>query len=184
MSGSLSAVGAAEPSASVVENKTTVAEEAPKKTMESMESELRTPQAILDRLRFLSSDFGDVFGVRRNKLIYCLPYDKAKPFIKDSIDATHWATVQTGCTRSALLAELTTYMPFAWDKANDCRGLSANRSMEHFEEWLWLLGDDQSVWKKLIEPIRYEHYGKERLIKICQHYGILWEQWDDGARVN
>ena len=35
-----------------------------------------------------------------------------------------------------------TNMTFAWDKANNERNLSAGRSINHFEVWLWLLGDE------------------------------------------
>jgi hypothetical protein len=75
------------------------------------------------------------------------------------------------------------YMPFAWDKANDMRGLSAGRSVQHFVGWTWLAGDDElSAWCD--DNSNYQHYGKEILVRICEHYGWDWRQWDDGVRTN
>jgi hypothetical protein len=48
--------------------------------------------------------------------------------------------------------------------------------------WLWLLGDEELHNK--IEAIEYEHYGKEKLIAICEHFGWDWKKLDDGRRVN
>jgi len=44
-------------------------------------------------------------------------------------------------TREAIIAKIVDYMPFAWEKANDERGLSAIRSIEHMKAWTWLLND-------------------------------------------
>jgi hypothetical protein len=68
-------------------------------------------------------------------------------------------------------------MPFAWEKANDCRGLSANRSIEHMTAWLWMLGDDLADKMDGL----YEYYGKPCLRAICEKYGCKWQQWDDGV---
>jgi hypothetical protein len=50
---------------------------------------------------------------------------------------------------------------------------------------MWLLGvTEVAYWKNNIESIPYQHYGKERLIAICNRYGIAWKQLDDGQRVD
>lgn len=72
-------------------------------------------------------------------------------------------------------------MEFAWGKANGCRGLSAGRSLEHMQAWVWLMGDDD-FWSELDASIEhaYQYYGKPQLVLICNHYGLDWSQWDDG----
>lgn len=72
------------------------------------------------------------------------------------------------------------YMPFAWEKANNCRGLSAGRSLAHYTAWLWLDGDNE-IWPTLED---YEYYGKDKLVEICNYLGIDSKQWDDGIRKN
>ncbi len=76
--------------------------------------------------------------------------------------------------------EAVDYMEFAWDKANNFRGLSAGRSMDHFTSWLWLLGDNE-IWSSLQQ---YEYYGKDNLRRICEFLGLDADQWDDGVRLN
>ncbi len=84
--------------------------------------------------------------------------------------------------RNSVIAEMRDYMSFAWDKANNCRGLSAYRSMVHYKVWLWLLKDDS------IDTEEYEYYGKPQLAMICKKYGFrnedngIWKnsELDDG----
>jgi hypothetical protein len=71
-------------------------------------------------------------------------------------------------------------MDFAWDKANNGRGISANRSIAHYQAWLWLLGVE---WCDTLMD-DYEFYGKPQLIRICEYLGLDPKQWDDGERVN
>ena len=62
---------------------------------------------------------------------------------------------------------MTEYLSFAFSKANDKRGLSAGRSMEHYTSWLWLDGDE--VLHKTLD--NYEDYGIPQLIEICKYLG-------------
>ena len=71
-------------------------------------------------------------------------------------------------------------MEFAWDKANNCRGISASRSIDHYSVWIWLLGDED----KLSDIRDYEYYGKPQLVEICELYGWDHSKWDDGVRTN
>lgn len=72
------------------------------------------------------------------------------------------------------------YMSFAWEKANDCRGISANRSIYHYIAWLWLLGEDE--FDDLMND--YEYYGKPQLVRICNYLDLDPKEWDDGVRTN
>ena len=88
------------------------------------------------------NDPKDIFGFIRTDLICTLPYEHAKPFLNEEVNKEEWEL--KSCPRpTGVLAEMKKYMNFAWDKANNCRGLSACRSLMHMQAWLWLLGEDE-----------------------------------------
>lgn len=133
----------------------------------------RTDDEILARVRSLQP--GDLLGFQTIDLICRLPFATAKQFLRDGVTEDQWTVLPRD--RDALLAEMREYLPFAWEKANNCRGLSAGRSMAHYAAWIWLLGDD------LGDLETYEHYGKDHLVAIGERYG--WgSAWDDGRRTN
>lgn len=135
---------------------------------------MRTDQEILDRIHERKGI--DFFGFEFSDLVCRLSFDAAKPLLSNDADPATWEIVPRD--RESVLAEMLIYMPFAWDKANGQRGLSAGRSMHHYMAWVWLAGDD------LGELTDYEFYGKDNLVKICEHYGWDHTQWDDGIRTN
>lgn len=135
---------------------------------------MRTDDEILARIEAVSTD--DWMGTQIGNLLVRLPFDKAKPYLNPDAVADDW-TVQPR-DRESLIAEMLNYMPFAWDKANNSRGLSAGRSMDHFMAWTWLAGDD------LGDLTSYQFYGKDNLCRICAYYDWDATQWDDGERKN
>lgn len=140
---------------------------------------MRTIKEIKQRIKEVERSGHDFMGTETTDLIMCLPYDEAKEFLNDDITKEVFEEkYMRKRDRESVLATMLEYMPFAWDKANNQRGLSALRSMSHFTTWVWLAGDD------LGNLLDYEFYGKDNLIKICEHYGWDYSQWDDGERVN
>lgn len=135
---------------------------------------MRTDQEIIDRIEQRKAD--DFFGFEITDLIVRLPFDLAKTYLKPDAVESEWTVAPRD--RDSLLGEMHKYMDFAWEKANDCRGLSAGRSMSHYMAWTWLAGDD------LGDLTDYEYYGKDNLVRICHHYGWDPKQWDDGIRTN
>ena len=135
---------------------------------------MRSNAEILARIEARKN--ADLLGIEVGDLVACLPYEAAKPFLQSSVTSEMWVPVKRD--RDSLLANMLDYMPFAWQKANDGRGLSALRSMAHYSAWTWLAGDDFG------ELTEYEFYGKPHLIRICEQYGWEYRQWDDGVRVN
>lgn len=135
---------------------------------------MRTDEEILERIKAVESR--DWMGVQRGDLVGVLPFATAKPFLKDGVTEGEWKP--GGRERDDVLARMLYYMPFAWDKANNERGLSAGRSMDHYASWVWLLGDD------LGDLTDYNFYGKDNLVRICEMYGWDHKQWDDGERSN
>ena len=82
---------------------------------------VRTPQEILDRMNHGPSS---LFGLSKCFLLEYLDVaDDKKRF-------------------TAIMDEMREYMPFALDKAEHKRGLSAMRSMDHYRVWIWILRDE------------------------------------------
>ena len=135
---------------------------------------MRTDDEILSRIESVKND--DWMGTQINDLICRLPFEKAKHLLKPEVTSAEWKQIPRD--RESIVAEMLDYMPFAWDKANNCRGLSAGRSMDHYQAWTWLIGDDFG------DLSDYEFYGKDNLCRICEHYGWDPKQWDDGVRTN
>lgn len=81
-------------------------------------------------------------------------------------------------TNEAVLTEMKEYMEFAWDKALNHRGLSANRSIDKMRAWCWLLGDEEKIdWEK------YAQYGAPILKQICELYGFPMPDTSDAANM-
>jgi len=135
---------------------------------------VRTQDEIVARLR--TEKERDPLGLARGDLLVCLDYAHAKEFLKPEVTEAEWAedTKDVKPVREQMID----YVPFAWQKANDCRGLSASRSMNHFTNWLWLIGAD------LGDLMDYQYYGKDKLVAICKYLGLDPAKWDDGVRVN
>lgn len=106
-----------------------------------------------------------------------LTFEQARPFLKPEATGDDWPTPKG---LAQLREDAIKYMAFAWEKANNCRGISANRSIMHYQAWLWLLGE---TWgDSLFDD--YEFYGKPQLVRICEYFGLDPKQWDDGIRSN
>lgn len=142
---------------------------------------LPTQRELVGRIAKRESE--DVFGFEMQDLAVYLDRDHIRPFLKEDVSVDDWTPDDH--TREAVLARMLDYMPFAWEKANDQRGLSANRSVQHFIAWTFAAGD-REFSDELIRMYdeEYQHYGKEILERVCQHYGWDAGQWDDGKRVD
>lgn len=135
---------------------------------------MRTQEEILARIDERKQH--DPLGFETNDYLTCLTTENVKPFLKEGVDLSEWKPAPHD--RESLLKVMEDYMGFAWDKANDGRGISAMRSMHHYMAWIWLAGDD------LGDLLNYQYYGKDNLVKICEHYGWDHAKWDDGIRTN
>jgi len=139
---------------------------------------MRTDDEIIAHIDAVSGS--DFFGTQTGDLIVRLPFDKAKQFLKPEATSDGWEISPRD--REAVLDEMKEYMDFAWGKANDCRGLSAGRSLDHMRAWLWLAGEDGFLGALRIDD--YSHYGKPQLRAICERYDWDWESLDNGEWVN
>ena len=137
---------------------------------------MKTQEQILTRINHLKDE--DIFGFETGTLMDFLTFENAKPFLKPTATKEDWDKQMRPLSQNVILKQMEDYMPFAWDKANNFRGISASRSISHYKAWLWLLGDDS------IDTDEYEFYGKDILARICKKYGWDSKQWDDGVRLN
>lgn len=130
----------------------------------------RTTKEIKARVRKLKKT--EFLGFQSADLLSYLEYADAKPFLTKAATIDKWgkpASRDHGHVYDTILQ----YMVFAWDKANNRRGLSAYRSLEHMTSWLWMIGYD-------VDFSDYDHYGKPQLRAICEHFRWDWSMWDDG----
>ena len=136
----------------------------------------RTAEEIVERVREIARL--DLFGAERTDLLTYVPFESAKEFLKEGADQEEWDKECLENTQQNIVKEIREYMPFAWDKANNARGLSANRSISHMRAWVWLLGHDELA-KSLFDD--YNNYGKPQLVQICElpEVNLDWRQWDD-----
>lgn len=142
---------------------------------------MRTQEEIVDHIKN-TSDSEDFFGVQRSDWIDFLDFDHVKEFLKEGVTKEDWDSDRKENTVKGIRSAILDYLPFAWEKANNCRGLSASRSIAHMSAFLWLLGEDEL--SKKFDETEYEHYGKEKLIVISEAIGFNWKEIDDGVRTN
>ena len=137
---------------------------------------MRTQDEIVARIEARQDD--DCFGFEICEYLPYLDYSHAKAFLKDEVGEDDWNAPRD---ISKVKDEMKDYMEFAWDKANNCRGISANRSISHYVAWLWL--DGQTEMADSLEE-NYEFYGKPQLVQVCEYLELDHKQWDDGRRSN
>ncbi len=140
----------------------------------------RTDAEIVARFEARAKE--DMFGFEITELIpFVSSFEAAKPMLNEKATKEDFDKYKKPNTREELLKIMLDYMDFAWEKANNFRGLSAGRSIAHYMAWVWLAGDDD-----LLAELGkgYEYYGKDLLVKICRHYGWDPERWDDHVRKN
>lgn len=138
---------------------------------------MKTQKQILAHIEEIKAN--DFFGFATSDLMNALTFENAKQFLKPEATKKEWEKFRFK-TSAQVKKKLTEYIPFAWEKANNCRGLSASRSMSHFMAWVWLLGDEEYFGD--LED--YQYYGKDNLVKLCKFYGLDPKKWDDGIRSN
>lgn len=130
----------------------------------------RTSAEIKARYEQVSPRFLDFQG---GDLLPYMDYEDAKPFLKEGVTAQELADARDSL--GGPIKETIDYLPFAWEKANDCRGLSAGRSVDHLKAWLWLAGYDvDDDFDR-----RYQYYGKPCLVTASELVGFDWLAHDD-----
>lgn len=133
----------------------------------------RTADEIIKRIDRIDEQRKDPFAVRISRLVYSLPEKEFheqyfKYFVRPAHDPQ----------RECPLDEIISYINFAYMKACDCRGISAERSIDHFKELIWLLGND-NVYRhyKVVKNNHFAPYGVPVLNWIIDQYGLVQTRW-------
>lgn len=125
---------------------------------------MQTAKAIKQFI--IDNEKDDFFGVMRSDVGMALPYaDAKKLFDLKNVKKIGWDKNRFD-TDEKVVKAITKYLPFAWDKATNERGISANRSIQHFQAWFFLI--DTEFYKTITEMFtyNYEPYGKPILKAI------------------
>lgn len=148
---------------------------------------MRTQEEIVRRIEERNSQ--DTFGFEVDEYFPYLDFEHVKLLLDGKfvgkITEKEWSEVTSDLTLEHVQKKMKEYMPFAWGKANDCRGISARRSILHYVAWIWLTSDDKlSEWVEEEYRERYHYYGKPILEHICEYYGWDPKEYDNGIRTN
>lgn len=127
---------------------------------------MRTQKEILVRIQEVAAN--DLVGFETNDLLITLEYNNAKPWLKEDTTESEWLEDQPDCTNDGIKKTIIEYLPFAFEKADNARGLSASRSLAHYSAWLWLL-NDEAIYKEFVET-KPEGYGQNVLMVIAKHF--------------
>lgn len=148
----------------------------------------RNQDEIVARIEAIRDE--DVFGFAIDVLVGYLDFDHARPFLKQGCTRKTWEGFdKPPPPREAALD----YLPFGWEKANNNRGISANRTITKMVEWFWLMGDDEFAealgaamsggGSDLVNG-EYQFYGKPQLVAISERLSFDWRSHDDDRWVN
>lgn len=112
----------------------------------------------------------DPFGFGKTDLIIELPYEEAKEYLKPEVTKEEWEKDRRQITTDDdILKEIAEYVSFAQGKIDDERGISADRSCQHFIAWFWLIDEDFS--NELADTYRHDYapYGQPVLNKVKKY---------------
>lgn len=141
---------------------------------------MKTQQQILDRILDIKEQI--FLGFEAKILLEFLTAESIETLrgvvVKEDADFSDH--VPKTPDEETIKSEMREYMEFAWGKANGFRSLSAMRSIQYYQAWLWLLGEH--AFAKDLDGYRY--YGKYELVRICDYLGLDSSQWDDGVKRN
>jgi hypothetical protein len=131
--------------------------------------DMRTQQEIVARMK--DRQDVDVYGWETDEYAVYLDAEHVAQFLVAPLEEGVWTDPSEEYTREKILERMKMYMPFALDKAERGRGLSACRSIMHYTAWIWLIGDDDFL--PVVET-DYDDFGKAILTKIRDRYGCEW----------
>ncbi len=124
----------------------------------------RTEAEIVARIKEAE---GNMFlGMTLEDFLAYLPYEAAREFLAPGITRQKYADsgMLEEYTEAVIRKKMADYLPFAMKKASDQRGLSAMRSMQHYHNWFWLMGD-QAI-ESIGDLLTYDDYGLKNLERI------------------
>lgn len=128
--------------------------------------ELRTVDEIVEKAIQTKKGL-DLFGITFDYLTY-VSFERALE-VTPKVNEDDLRKLGKEYTKENVIKELVDYLPFAFGKAHGQRGISANRSIEHFQAWLWLIKDEEML-DYTEDDDHYASYGLPILMKIKKKY--------------
>lgn len=111
----------------------------------------------------------DLLNVQKKDLLEFMEFET----VKDLLNEEYVKQVEAGEKKWEIenpKEKILDYLPFAYEKAENERGISAGRSMLHFKTWIWL--DDPSFYDDILPMLEnYSNYGLPTLKRIADKYG-------------
>jgi len=121
---------------------------------------LRTQEELL---KYHKENNGLIYAMTDIDIICFMDFDIVKPFLKEGTTKNTWDNGRETYTLENVMKEMKDYLKFAFEKANGKRGLSAARSLQHYKNWFFLIGEDEMC--KNINIGEY-NYGLSKLEEI------------------
>ena len=128
---------------------------------------MRTQEEIVARILAIQNDknrFKDMFGFSQEVLLAALDLEHSRPFLSEQAKNVTSENYGLTPTEESTKKNALEYLKFAWGKAEEHRGLSADRSVRKMTEYCWLLGHDV----KPIEEAEYAQYGCPKLAAVSR----------------
>lgn len=130
---------------------------------------MKTQAEIRERFDRFQIDMADPLGFRTGALVEAMEYETARDLVKEGVGPDDWQAPDVAKTARE-------YLKFAVGKAMNHRGISASRSIEKLEEWLWVL--DEHALLQRFEAAEYPQYGAPKLAVLIEAWNI---QHDDST---
>ncbi len=116
-------------------------------------------------------------------LLHYLDFSHAQAYLKPEATEEEWDKSKTALTRESVIEEMRQYMnSYGWDKAESHRGISAGRTIQKMQAWLWLL-EDVDLYVFASDDKNYPQYGAPILKAICEKYRFIIPQEESIQRM-
>lgn len=132
---------------------------------------MKTAVRARERLDEIRASGGLFASFGADAILEVLPYEQVRDLLVEGATKKQWEDGQPPYTCEGVVGRMREYMPFAWEKALGHRGISTNRSVLRFREWLAILGNDELV-EEIDRGHLYPMYGAPILARICDVYGL------------
>ena len=119
---------------------------------------MKSVEEIVAKIKSLDPT-NDFFGAERNELVTALPFEDAQPWLVEHAKKADW--LEATATDALVKSAASEYLRFAIGKAENHRGLSASRSIDHFRGWVWLTASLE-LYEQFNET-SYANYGAPQL---------------------
>jgi hypothetical protein len=132
---------------------------------------MRTVGEIIERIKVERQN--DILGLSIGDLIGVLTFEEAEKIRAEDITKDDWGVVLSR-EPGKVKERLVDYLPFAIEKVLDHRGISADRSVSHMRNYVWLIGDEEAL--KFVENhSNYPQYGAPVLKYLADRYGFNYK---------